>query len=77
MTEKSFEQAKQLKAEISHLLALDDVLVKAASSEYMLAAVLGKANVVDKVCLTEDMLKHFRAIIAAEVLKRDRMFENL
>lgn len=80
MTEKNFEKAKQLKEEISYLLALDDVLVRAAVDGHMLAAVKGSfssTEVVEKVCLTDDMFKHFRASIAAEVLKRDRMFENL
>ena len=78
---ENFERATFLHDKVKRLLALDKVLVNAASGRHTLASIdtdcYGKVEVISTEALSQDILDKFRRVLTEEVQKLDKEFEAL
>lgn len=78
MTDEKFKRAVQLKDELSNLMTLDKVLLKACSKGYKLAVIdTVHYDVVEEANISEDLVRNFRAVLAPELTMRDKEFNEL
>lgn len=78
MTDEKFNRARQLKEEISNLMALDNILLKACAKGYRLAVVDNVSyDTIEDASISEDLVRAFRAVLAPELIMRDKEFDEL
>ena len=78
MTDEKFKRARQLKEEISNLMMLDKILLKACTKGYKLAVIdTTHYDVIEDAYISEDLVRAFRAVLAPELIMRDKEFDEL
>ena len=78
MTDEKFNRARQLKEEISNLMVLDKILLKAGTKGYKLAVIdTTYYDVVEDAHISEDLVCAFRAVLEPELIRRDKEFDEL
>jgi hypothetical protein len=78
MTDEKFKRAVQLKEELSNLMTLDKILLKACTKGYKLAVIdTMHYDIIEDVKISEDLVRGFRTVLAPELIKRDKEFDEL
>jgi hypothetical protein len=78
MTDEKFKRAVQLKEELSNLMTLDKILLKACTKGYKLAVIdTMRYDIIEDVKISEDLVRGFRTVLAPELIKRDKEFDEL
>ena len=78
MTDEKFKRAVQLKEELSNLATIDKVLLKACTKGYKLAVIdTVHYDIIEEAKISEDLVRSFRAVLAPELIERDKEFNEL